>query len=282
MSTPSHGAQGGVLLVSRPAEHVLLLTMNRPDVLNAMNDELEFALAKALDDFDATNDLWVCIVAGNGRIFCAGADLTQWQNRVSSSSSASQNAALLASPHGFGALSRRTKSTKPIIAAVHGGAYGGGCEIVLNCDLCVAEENAKFALPEALRGVVAAQGGMVRLASIAGHQLASDMLLTGRTVSAREAYERFRFVTTLAPKGKAVEAAVDVARKICEASPDSVRSTKRALIMAKSDPGAESSFTAHTHSAEARAVYDGANIREGLAAFKESKRKPVWNNAARL
>ena len=179
-----------ILLIERPEQHVLLLTMNRPSVLNAMSPELEDALTKALDDFDNDDDLWVAIIAGKGRLFCAGADLTAWQKR-NSSSPASESNALLMSPHGFGALSRRTKSSKPIIAAVHGGAYGGGCEIVLNCDLVVAEDNSKFALPEALRGVVAAAGGIVRIANLTGHQLASEMLFTGRTVQAKEAFERF-------------------------------------------------------------------------------------------
>ena len=256
--------------------------MNRPSVLNAMSPELEAALTAALDNFDADDDLWVCVIAGAGRVFCAGADLTAWQGNIGTSSSASHNNDLLARPHGFGAMSRRNKSSKPIIAAVQGGAYGGGCELILGCDMVVAEETAKFALPEALRGVTAAQGGIVRLATVAGHQLASEMLFTGRNVSAKEAYERFRFVNVLTPKGHAVDGALKLAGQICKASPDSVRSSKRGLVIVRSQPGAEAFFDTHTFTPEAKAVYDGPNIREGLAAFVEGKRNPRWKNPYRL
>ncbi|KZV83208.1 enoyl-CoA hydratase [Exidia glandulosa HHB12029] len=281
MSTTTKNADK-ILLVETPAPHVLLLTMNRPSVLNAMSPELEEALARALDAFDADNSLWVCIVAGTGRVFCAGADLAAWQKRQSHSTSAgTETSTLLASPHGFGALSRRTVSSKPIIAAVQGGAYGGGCEIVLNVDMVVAEEDAKFALPEVKRGVVAAAGGIPRILDGAGYQLAAEMLFTGRTVSAKEAYERFRFVNVLAPKGQALKAALALAGRVCEASPDAVRSSKRALVIARGEPGAERAYELHARSREAEAVWHGQNIKEGLAAFVE-KRKPKWTNPAKL
>lgn len=271
----------GILLVDTPEPHVLVLTMNRPDVLNAMSPELQEALARELDAFERNDDLWVAIIAGKGRMFCAGADLAAWQKRQATAAAGNETADLLGDAHGFGALSRRIAGAKPVIAAVHGGAYGGGTEIVLNADLVVAEEDARFALPEALRGVVAAQGGIPRVAAVAGHQLASEMLLTGRAISAKEAYERFRFVNEVVPRGQALPAARALARRVCAASPDAVRSSKRALQIARSAPGAESAFEAHARTPEARAVYSGRNIKEGLAAFVE-KRKPVWTNPARL
>ncbi|EJD37075.1 ClpP/crotonase [Auricularia subglabra TFB-10046 SS5] len=269
-----------ILLVDTPEPHVLVLTMNRPDVLNAMSPDLEAALARELDAFERDDDLWVAIIAGKGRMFCAGADLAAWKQRqATAAGSETQN--LLGDAHGFGALSRRIAGAKPVIAAVHGGAYGGGTEIVLNADLVVAEEDARFALPEALRGVVAAQGGIPRIAAVAGHQLASEMLLTGRAISAKEAYERFRFVNEVVPRGQAMRAALALARRVCAASPDAARSSKRALQIARSTPGAEAAFEAHARSKEALAVYNGRNIKEGLAAFVE-KRKPVWTNPAKL
>lgn len=191
---PAHSDE---LQISFPENHVLLLTLNRPKSLNAMTPQMSDDLGRALDWFENEPSLWYClvldagctsshffhrrvvIVTGAGRIFCAGADLKalvrfhsvelspvahrdaspsgRWNKNQQAGSSKEQEG-LEGDPYGFGSISRR-QSNKPFIAAVNGGAFGGGTEIVLNCDIVVASHDAKFALPEVKRGVVAAQGG---------------------------------------------------------------------------------------------------------------------------
>jgi len=164
---------------------------------------------------------------------------------------------------------------------VNGGAYGGGVEILLNCDLVIASEDATLALPEVKRGVSAAQGGIPRLVQTAGRQLASELLLLGRPVTAHEACVRFGFVNKVVPKGEALSHALDWSREIVENSPDAVQSTKRAIVISLQHGNVEQATVANAWSAEARRLYKGENIKEGLKAFAE-KRKPSWMNPAKL
>ncbi|KAG6813708.1 hypothetical protein H0H92_008115 [Tricholoma furcatifolium] len=157
-STLTPPAHSNELIVEFPADHVLLLTFNRPKALNAMTPTMTEDLRKVLDWFETEPQLWVAIVTGVGRVFCAGADLKAWNNDQQKQKTNEQDR-IAADPHGFASISRR-QSIKPIIAAVSGGAYGGGTEIVLNCDFVVAGAGSKFALPEVKRGVVAIQGAL--------------------------------------------------------------------------------------------------------------------------
>ncbi|KAF8588381.1 enoyl-CoA hydratase/carnithine racemase [Ramaria rubella] len=263
-----------------PADHVLLLTLNRPRSLNAVSIELANDVQSVLAWFDSEPELWVAIVTGAGRAFCAGADLKAWRSKQDGGVR-DETEIVVTSYHGFGSISRRSVSSKPIIAAVNGGAYGGGAEIVLNCDIVIASERAEFAFPEVKRGVVAAQGGIPRIAAIAGHQLASEMLLTGRTITAQEASLRFGFVNQVVPHDEVISAAITWARRIIENSPDAVSSTKRALILAQQMSNFEQATVAAAYSQESKRAHSGENIKEGLRAFSE-KRKPVWKNPAKL
>ncbi|KAF8890099.1 enoyl-CoA hydratase [Infundibulicybe gibba] len=264
--------------VSIPLDHVLLLTFNRPKSLNAMTPGMERDLKRLLDWFENEPRLWVVIVTGAGRVFCAGADLKAW-NKDQQGGESDEDERVLANIHGFGSISRR-QSNKPIVAAVNGGAYGGGMEMILNCDIVVASADAKFALPEVKRGVVAIQGGIPRLAQIAGHQFASEMLLLGRTISATEAQSRFGFVNQIAPASGVLSAAMAIAKQIIENSPDAVQSTKKGLLLSQRHNFHETVFT-HVWSAESKRVYRGDNIKEGLKAFVE-KRLPTWQSPAKL
>jgi len=268
------------LQVSFPAAHVLLLTLNRPEARNAMTPALVRDLHAMLNWMDEEPGVWVTIVTGAGRAFCAGADLKAWGAEQQRGTSNEQEGTA-ASIHGFGSLSRRATSSKPLIAAVNGGAYGGGVEILLNCDLVIASEDAMLALPEVKRGVSAAQGGIPRLVQTAGRQLASELLLLGRPVTAHEACTRFGFVNKVAPKGEALAHAINWAREIVNNSPDAVQSTKRAVVISLQHGNVEQATVANAWSAEARRLYKGDNIKEGLKAFAE-KRKPVWMNPAKL
>jgi len=273
-SPPSHSEQ---LIVSFPAEHVLLLTLNRPKSRNAMTPQLQRDMEAVLNWFSEEPGLWVVIVTGAGKIFCAGADLVEWNKEQQSGKSDEQERS--ANVNGFGSLSRRQLS-KPVVAAVNGGSHGGGTEIVLNCDIVIAGEDAKFALPEVKRGVVAGAGGIPRLSAIAGHHFAAEMLLTGKTISAQEAHARFGFVNTIVPPSELIPEAIRVAKSIVANSPDAVQCTKHGLLLAQ-QYGTEESFLKHNYSPESTRVYQGENIKEGLKAFTE-KRSPAWKNPAKL
>ncbi|OSX66978.1 hypothetical protein POSPLADRAFT_1072124 [Postia placenta MAD-698-R-SB12] len=275
---PSHSEE---VKVSFPRDHVMLLMFNRPRALNAMTPTMRQDVCTLLDWFDKEPSLWVVVITGQGRVFCAGADLIAWNKSQRSEDGKDEGERTIADVNGFGSISRRSSSSKPMIAAVNGGAYGGGVEIVVNCDLVVASEEATFALPEVKRGVVAIQGGMPRLARIAGHQLASEMLLLGRNIPAAEAAARFGFVNKVVPKTEVLSTALAWAVEITTNSPDSVQSTKRALLLTNKHADVEDIVKAHARSKESVRHFTSENIKEGLRAFSE-KRKPVWSNPAKL
>jgi len=219
----------------------------------------------------------VVIITGEGQAFCSGADLRAWS---ALHGSIDIQARYTSSFNGFGSISRRNLS-KPLIAAVNGVAFGGAMEMILNCDLVIASDNAVFALPEVKRGVVAAQGGIPRIKAAVGHQLASEMLFLGRTVPAMEAYQRFGFVNLVVPRDQLLPTAIEWARQITQNSPDAVQSTKRALIEAAKHGNVEQATFAHIWSPESGRSYRGENMKEGLRAFQE-KRNPLWTNPAKL
>ncbi|KAG1825289.1 ClpP/crotonase-like domain-containing protein [Suillus variegatus] len=267
---PSHSEE---LKVSFPQEHVMLMTLNRPRHLNAMTPQLTASIATILNWFDEEPSLWVVVVTGEGRAFCAGADLKAWLHNQSNGT-ANEQESVASSVHGFASISRRHTSCKPMIAAVNGSAYGGGVEMILNCDMVIASEDAVFALPEVKRGVLASQGVIPRLGRVAGHQLASEMLLLGNTITAIQARDRFRFVNLVVEKSAVVPTALDIARQIAMNSPDSC------LVLSQKHHFEQAVHT-HSMSLVSKRLYHGANIREGLAAFSE-RRKPRWSNPAKL
>ncbi|KAI0718933.1 enoyl-CoA hydratase/carnithine racemase [Cerioporus squamosus] len=279
LQPPAHSDE---IKVSFPQDHVMLLTFNRPKSLNAVTPTMTTDIKNVLDWFDNEPSLWIAVLTGEGRVFCAGADLIAWNKRQAGGGAEADQQDIIRNTDGFASLSRRFTTAKPIIAAVNGGAYGGGMEIILNCDLVIASEDAKLALPEVRRGVVAIQGGMPRLARIAGHQLASELLLTGRAISAAEAATRFGFVNKVVPEKDVLSTALAWAAEITQnSSPDSVQSTKRALLLANQYGNVEDVVVAHIKSKESKRAFVSENIQEGLRAFVE-KRKPVWKNPAKL
>ncbi|KAJ7792397.1 enoyl-CoA hydratase/carnithine racemase [Mycena olivaceomarginata] len=262
-------AVSGQLLVSFPKEHVLQLTLNRPKSLNASTPQMMDDVRKVLNWFEDEPSLWVVIITGSGRAFCAGADLKAW-NQDEQRGQRNTAESVLSNIYGFASISRR-ESKKPFIAAVNGHSFGGGTELVLNCDLVVASKDANFGLPEVKRGVVAIQGGIPRLARIAGHQLASEMLLLGKTITADDARNRFGF-----PPTDVLPTALDLASQIIANSPDSVQSTKKGLLLTYKHNN-ESMVWEHVRTPESAGYMLGDNIKEGLRAFNE-KRNPVWQN----
>ncbi|KAK2462892.1 hypothetical protein APHAL10511_005090 [Amanita phalloides] len=259
MSSLSLPVVSGELKLDVPEDHVLLLTLNRPQALNAMTPNMTRDLRRVLDWFEDEPRLWVAIVTGAGRLFCAGADLKAWNERAQNGDRHNELERIQSETSGFGSLSRR-HSRKPIVAAVIGGAFGGGLEILVNCDIIVASSDAKFAFPEVKRGVVAILGGIPRLARMCGHQLASELLLLGKTIRADEAQTRFGFVNVVVPADQVLSTAIAIAQEITENSPDAVQSTKAALLLAQ-EQGVEETFYSHVRGPEAKRVYEGENIK---------------------
>jgi enoyl-CoA hydratase/carnithine racemase len=246
--------------------NLLIVTINRPEVMNACHPPANRELAQVFDDFAADPDLWVAIVTGAGdRAFSAGNDL---KYQASGADMGGQPSA------GFGGLASRWDLTKPVIAAVNGIAMGGGFEIALACDLIVAAENAVFALPEPRVGLAALAGGVHRLPRTIGTKRAMGMILTGRRVSAQEGYE-LGFVNEVVPTGDAVEGAKRWAAQVLECSPMSVRASKQAVYEGLEQAGARGAAEAQRGFSAIKEMVRSEDYIEGPRAFAE-KRPPQW------
>ncbi|KAI2620726.1 enoyl-CoA hydratase/carnithine racemase [Hypomontagnella submonticulosa] len=283
-------------LVSFPRPHILLVTLNRPQQLNAIPRPQHFALERLWDWFDAENSLRVAVITGAGRAFCAGADLKEWDDINSSSPSSSSSSAQKAvgdteeqrqrakrfPAGGFGGMSNRG-GLKPIIAAVNGPCFGGGMEMAINCDLVVAAAGAKFGLPEVTIGVIALAGALPRLVRSVGRQRAAEMALSGKTYGAREmlAWGLVNEVVEGGGKGggneAVVEAALKWAQRIAGNSPDSVIVSREGLKLGWEGVGPEQG-TDMLLKGWYRQIEKGENAVEGVRSFVE-RRKPVWKDS---
>jgi enoyl-CoA hydratase/carnithine racemase len=244
---------------------VRVVTLNRPEVLNALHSEAHLELEQVWDEFAARDDLWVGIVTGAGeRAFSAGNDL-----KVQAAGKRGRGVR-----SGFGGICNRFDLDKPLIAAVNGVAMGGGFEIALACDIIIAAENAIFALPEPRVGLIAGAGGVHRLPRMIPQKQALGMILTGRRVPAREGKE-LGFVTEVVPEGQALAAARRWAEMVLQCSPMAIRASKQSAYRGLDEPSLKDALGARYPAQE-------ANMRsedwiEGPKAFAE-KRKPNWKN----
>ncbi len=243
--------------------HLTIVTINRPDARNALHPPANDELAAIFDDFAADPDQWVAIITGAGdKAFSAGNDLV-WQ---------AQGNPITVPETGFAGLTARYDCNKPIIAAVNGFAMGGGFEIALACDLIIAADTAKFALPEPKVGLAALAGGIHRLPRQIGLKQAMGMMLTGRQVPAAEGKE-LGFVNEVVPGDQLMETAKKWAGMILECAPLSVRATKEAAMQGLNQADYKDAFEG-----KYQAVYDmfkSEDLMEGPKAFAE-KRKPNW------
>ena len=245
--------------------NVLEITFNRPEAYNALFSAAHFELAEIFDEFERDQDLWVAIVTGAGeKAFCSGNDL-----KVSASGG---DMSMPAS--GFAGLCSRTNREKPVIAAVNGVAMGGGLEIVLACDVAIADPIASFALPEVKVGLFAAAGGLQRLTRQIGEKVAMELILTGRKVGPDEA-SQLGLINSICEAGGVMDAARALAKTIVGNSPTSIRASKRVLNAVDSlgdwDKALELSYK------EIVKLIQSKDTREGMTAFVE-KRKPNWVN----
>lgn len=207
---------------------IAYITLNRPTVLNAVDDELDEELWETWADFNSNDSVDVAIVTGTGRAFCAGADLNTWLPKW-------EHANMLdirrnvGRGFGGGITRGQHRICKPLIAAVNGPAIGGGLEIALACDFRIAAETAQFASFEVRRGLHQGDGGIVRLVAIAGLAVALDLALTGRIVTAEEAY-RLGLVNRVVPEDRLMATAEELANQILQNSQQAVRSAKETIL----------------------------------------------------
>jgi crotonobetainyl-CoA hydratase len=252
-------------------DHVALLTLNRPQALNAVNSALADELGRLLAEASEDSAVRAIVVTGAGRAFCAGADLKEI--------SAGRSVDPTGHPEwGFAGLAQHWVS-KPLIAAVNGFAMGGGTEIALACDLVVASDQAAFGLPEVKRGLIAGAGGVVRLQRQIPVKLALQMALTGDPVPASTAL-RWGLVNDVVSAEEVVPRAIELARRIAANAPLSVQYTKKTLYQAASagsdwDPAWNGADPWAVNAEAMGAVFGSSDAIEGSTAFAE-KRPPVW------
>ena len=245
---------------------VTVVTIERPEVMNALHPPANHELSDVFDHFAKDPDQWVAIITGAGeRAFCAGNDL-RYQ---------AENKGRLTIPEtGFAGLTSRFDLTKPVIAAVNGVAMGGGFEIALACDLIIASENAIFALPEPRVGLAALAGGLHRLPRQIGQKAAMGMILTGRRVQAAEG-QALGFVNEVVAAGEALSGAKRWAASILECGPMSIRASKDAVQRGLAEPSLQGAIKGQNKYPAVAALYGSEDFIEGPRAFAQ-KRAPVW------
>ncbi|MGW0044675.1 crotonase/enoyl-CoA hydratase family protein [Rhodococcus sp. NPDC003348] len=241
---------------------VLVITINRPEVRNAINLAVSQGLADALDELDADPELSVAVLTGAGGNFSAGMDLKAF----------AKGEFPYIAGRGMGFTEK--PPAKPLIAAVEGNALAGGTELVLATDLVVAARDATFGIPEVKRGLVAGGGGLLRLPERIPYQKALELALTGDPFTAEEGAS-FGFVNTLAEPGGALDAALELAARITANGPIAVAVTKKVIAAARSWSEDEKWQKQMELVAP---VFGTQDAKEGAAAFAE-KRAPRWTGS---
>ncbi|HEY3827626.1 MAG TPA: crotonase/enoyl-CoA hydratase family protein [Solirubrobacteraceae bacterium] len=240
--------------------NVLLITLNRPQVRNAVDGALAAGLAGALDELDSDDELAVGILTGAGGFFCAGMDLGAFVRGESP----------WFGDRGFAGIAQRA-ARKPLIAAIEGFAVAGGMEIALACDLIVAARGARLGIPEAKRSLVAAGGALLRLPRRMPYHVVMELALTGELLPA-ERFHEFGVVNRLAEPGDAVAVALELAAAVAKNGPLALVASKQILQEQFDWPTAE---MWERQGAISGPVFASEDAKEGASSFKE-KREPVW------
>lgn len=256
MGTDVTGANDDVVVTERRGP-VMIVTIAREAKRNAIDADVAAGIDAAFNDFEDDPQQLVAVLTGGPRMFCAGTDLKEGPGRPTERGGE------------YGLIRRRR--TKPLIAAVEGIAFGGGFELCMASDMVVAADDARFALPEVTRGVIANSGALFRTARLVAPNIAKELLLTGTPISAARAAE-LGFVNRVVAKGSALDEALAMAETVAANAPVSVQQTLQAIdaVLAHGDDIG--------WSATARAVatvMDSADVAEGVRAFLE-KRPPRW------
>jgi enoyl-CoA hydratase len=249
------------------ADHVLTITMDRPESRNALSRQMASELTAAFDRLDDDLDCWVGILQAEGPTFCAGADLKEaLQARTGDSPTKS--------PPSGARVSLLSRHRKPVIGCVEGHAYAGGLELLMTCDLVVATTDAQFALTEVKRGLLAIGGGLFRLPRRLPVNLAMEMILTGASMPAQLLFEH-RFVNRLTEPGRARATARELALQIAANSPVAVQAALEVAGTAIADGWSDDDGWSGQRE-PSRRVRSSQDMIEGLQAFAE-KRPANWS-----
>jgi enoyl-CoA hydratase/carnithine racemase len=246
--------------VSLDEFHVALLRLNRPEARNALSPEMRAEIADSLERLDADPEVRCIVLAGNDDFFAAGADIRAMAERPLDAPP---------DPEGMRFWTRISAIATPIVAAVSGYAFGGGCELAMACDMIVCDERTRFGQPEITLGIIPGGGGTQRLARAVGKQRAMEYVLTGRRWDARQA-ERWGLVNKVVGQGAWLTEAIELARVIAERPPLAVRLGKRAVQVAQETNLDEGLKAERQLFEEAMASEDRV---EGMTAFLQ-KREP--------
>jgi enoyl-CoA hydratase len=250
------------MILSEIRGHVGLITLNRPQVMNALNNQLMRELMNALEAFDKDDDIGAMVITGNTKAFAAGADIKEM---------AGKSIQQMVDQDHLAVFGRIRTIKKPVIAAVSGWALGGGCEIALSCDMIIASESAQFGQPEINIGVIPGAGGTQRLTRAVGKAVAMEMILNDRRLTAQEA-DQLGMVNRVVPVDRYLDEALKLAEEIASRAPIAVRAAKRMINQAFEGTLADGL------AAEKQEFYNlfaTEDQKEGMRAFIE-KRKPEW------
>lgn len=250
-------------------ERLAIITLNRPEVHNAISMEMSRELAEAWFAFRDDPDVWVAIVTGAGeKAFSAGADLRDLGAFYQETTPMQRRHRAETLP-GFGGLTRNLKVWKPIIAAINGYCFGGGLELALACDIRIASENAQFGLTETSWGIIPGAGGTQRLPRLIPLGIALEMIFTAKKIDAAEAL-RIGLVNRVVPLAELMNVAIEMANRICSNAPLAVQTAKMAIwqgLDVSLDEGLR------LEQALGEPLRQTEDVQEGIAAFSE-KRKP--------
>lgn len=246
-------------------DRVALITLNRPEALNALNNDTMLEVTQAVQEFDADAEVGAIVITGSEKAFAAGADIKEMS---------SKSATEMYTADWFAGWDVLTRARTPIIAAVNGYALGGGCELAMMCDFIIAGDKAKFGQPEVNLGVTPGMGGSQRLTRAIGKAKAMEMCLTGRMMAAEEA-ERSGLVARVVPAGELLDSALETAKLIASKSfvaTSQIKEQVNAVDELSLSQGIQ--FERRTF----HALFSSHDQKEGMAAFVE-KREPEFKHS---
>ena len=252
-------------ILSEKRGRVALITLNRPEALNALNNDTMLEVAQAVQEFDADAEVGAIVITGSEKAFAAGADIKEMS---------SKSATEMYTADWFAGWDVLTRARTPIIAAVNGYALGGGCELAMMCDFIIAGDKAKFGQPEVNLGVTPGMGGSQRLTRAIGKAKAMEMCLTGRMMAAEEA-ERSGLVARVVPAGELLDSALETAKLIASKSfvaTSQIKEQVNAVDELSLSQGIQ--FERRTF----HALFSSHDQKEGMAAFVE-KRDPEFKHS---
>ncbi len=255
------------LILKEKNDHILTLTINRPEALNALNKELLTIIEESMIEAEKDEDIYVVILTGTGKAFVAGADIAYMQCM---SGMEAKNWAKFGS-HVFSTIE---KMSKPVIAAINGFALGGGCELAMSCDIRIASDKAKFGQPEVGLGVTAGFGGTQRLPRLVGIEKAKELLFTGDMIKADEAL-RIGLVSKVVAAETLIDEALDFAKRITKNAQLAVRQTKDAITHGmQCDIDSALAYEAEIFGT----CFSTEDQREGMTAFVEKRKVTGFKN----